>query len=44
VKCPDSGVGETVKMSGSIVVMNPFGYLPGELWYYLPVSFIYTSL
>jgi len=35
VPCPDSHVGH-VKYSGTIAFMNPFGYLPGNLWPNLP--------
>jgi hypothetical protein len=37
VNCPDSHVG-TVRANGEIVFMNPYGYLPGELYPYLPVT------
>lgn len=38
VNCPDSHVG-TVRATGEVVFMNPYGYLPGELYPYLPVPF-----
>jgi len=40
INCRASDTGD-VKLNGKVVFMNPFGYLPGELYYYLP---FYLSL
>jgi len=47
INCPDSHVG-IVRATGEVVFMNPYGYLPGELYPYLPfygtIALLYVAV